>query len=121
MIIFVFMALYIEDKEIIKTIQSMSGFGIVCDYIIEREGYRVRVDFQPYTTLIQTYCKGYEGNDSMVSNTVGISPDKIYINPCSGKLGENYIKDLYDFIMDLPQKVIDRRDDRIDSIICSHE
>ena len=124
------MAFYIDNKEVINLSRSTVGFGIICDYIGYREGFPVYVDFNEYEfpvyvdfneyehcVIIHTYCNGYEGNKSMLSNTVTIESGKICVNPCSDKNGQNYTLELYHYILDIVDKIQDRRNDKINQII----
>jgi len=112
------MALYTDDKSVIRLIRSTVGFGLVCDYIGDREGYPVVLEFRDNSVcLIQTYCKGFESVRGMVSNTVTIGYDKICVNPVYDKLGNNYTKELYEYILGLGERIIDRRDERINEVL----
>lgn len=112
------MALYINDKNVIKLAQTDRGIKLIVDFI-ESFGEVVTVDRKMAypDILIQTQVKTLTANGTIgLSNTVGISDNQIYVNPWgSGYIGDvSPIVQLHYFINNEMISII--RDDKLREI-----
>ncbi len=102
------MALYTSDKMVIEMASTEEGVHLIAKKVIELSDKLVTIDRRKDTILIQTQIYSEPRTSvsrhipnrisSMLSNTVGISPDQIYVNPISNKAGDSVIKELIYFI-----------------------
>lgn len=106
------MAFYINDKEIIEFCLTQEGIGLIMSFMNTKED-NVRVVKIPNENkiIIQSLMRGL-GNKRYWINSVGIPTDAndMYINPVTDDFGNNYTKELYEFILsEIPAYIRDRK------------
>ena len=105
------MALYTSDRKAIEAASTDEGVHLISKKVIELSGDMVSIDRRKDTILIQTQIYSKVGDNrfgenkhslgsriDMLSNTVGISDNQIYVNPISNKDGDSVITELMYFI-----------------------